>query len=109
MITIHNLRVEEFNYYDPTSVKCDRSSVLGNHPFPITKYDTRDMVCDSYDSYLREMIKQENKVITTELERLLSIYKKYGKLKLYCWCTPMRCHVETIVKYLEYRIRTDTQ
>ncbi len=36
-----------------------------------------------------------------ELVRLLSLYKVHGKLELFCWCTPKRCHAETIQLYLE--------
>ena len=35
-----------------------------------------------------------------ELVRLLSLYQVHGKLELFCWCTPKRCHAESIIKIL---------
>lgn len=39
--------------------------------------------------------------IEEELNRLKNIHNTYGKLNLFCWCSPKRCHSETIKNYLE--------
>ena len=91
-ITIHNLRTEKpIHVYD---VRVDRSSVLGN-PFFMADEKQRDRVCDQYVVWL-EKNKQENWSVISELLRLQELYKKHGKLRLFCWCAPKRCHAETI-------------
>lgn len=93
MITIHNMRYEKPHY--PFDVRVDRSSILGN-PY-ILKYEKdRDIVCDKYKIYFNNNIH----TFKYELDRILSIYRKEGKLCLYCWCYPLRCHAETIKDYL---------
>jgi hypothetical protein len=47
------------------------------------------------------MIKSKNVDFMNELRTLYKIYKQYGKLRLFCWCYPRRCHAETIKKFLE--------
>jgi len=56
----------------------------------------RNEVCDKYAELLQNNTKLQKKV-----KRLLTIYQKYGKLKLFCWCYPKRCHGDEIKKYLE--------
>lgn len=63
----------------------------------------RDEVCDRYAKWF-ELASITNPAVINELERLLGIYRKYGKLNLFCWCAPKRCHSETIKAYLESRI-----
>jgi hypothetical protein len=36
-----------------------------------------------------------------ELKRLIDIYKKHGRLRLFCWCAPKKCHAETIKELIE--------
>lgn len=104
MIRIKNLRNEK-----PTQawqVKVDRTSVLGN-PFYMKTEAQRNEVCDKYDAYFR-MQCLTNVQFKEELDRLYSIWKHYGKLELFCWCAPKRCHAETIKKYLEEVKRNET-
>jgi hypothetical protein len=61
----------------------------------------RDEVCDKYEIYFNEKIKNNDELFLKELKRLYYIYKKYNKLRLFCWCAPKRCHAETIKKFLE--------
>jgi hypothetical protein len=62
----------------------------------------RDAVCDKYDVYFKRM-QSFDKAFKDELDRLYSILKEFGKLELFCWCAPKRCHAETIKEYLERR------
>lgn len=97
MILICNLRKEKCNM--PYDVRVDRSSILGN-PFPMKNEDDRYNVCYKYDKYFDERInKDEN--FKKELIRIYNIYEKYGKVRLFCWCAPKRCHAEKIRSWLK--------
>jgi hypothetical protein len=95
-ITIHNMRNERLTI--PYDVKVDRSSVFGN-PFLMKTESQRDEVCDKYEKYFREKIGDER--FNKEFNRLKKLLKEYGKLRLFCWCFPKRCHAETIRNYLK--------
>lgn len=101
MIVVKNLRNEKPRYL--YQVKVDRSSVLGN-PFYMASESARDEVCDKYEKYFNEQIKT-NARFKLELDRLCTTYKVFGKLELYCWCAPKRCHAETIKRYIESEVK----
>ena len=96
MIKIKNLRRNQPSKdYD---IKVDRSSPLGN-PFYMEDESKRDKVCDKYHIWF---YKDKHKIaFYQELFKLKETYKKFGKLNLFCWCNPKRCHAETIKQYLE--------
>lgn len=97
MVKICNLRKESCsNAWD---IRVDRSSILGN-PFYMHSESERELVCKKYEQYFNEQI-QVNKAFRDEINRLRSIYAQYGKLNLFCWCAPKKCHAETIAKFLE--------
>ena len=97
MIEICNLRKEKpSQIYD---VKVDRTSVLGN-PFFMKDESQRSKVCWQYEFYFRDKIEDKDPKFMTELSNLLKIYEEYGKLRLFCWCYPKKCHAETIRGYL---------
>ena len=103
MIEIMNLRTTRPS--QPWDVKVDRSSVLGN-PF---KGD-RDAVCDKYAAHFATCIADPNaSAFKDELARLAQLYKQYGKLRLFCWCAPLRCHSETIRTWLMSQGQTVVQ
>ena len=99
MITIHNLRNEKPRFeYD---FKVDRSSLLGN-PYYMVSESQRNKVCDEYETWFQIGLSQgwtTSKQIDC-LKILAEAYKNYGKLRLFCWCAPKRCHCETIRDYL---------
>lgn len=95
MYIIHIVKTKEHT----DSVYCGRGSVLGN-PFPITQHASRNYVCDEYQIYFDEQI-QINKIFMMELVRIHTLGKRYGEVKLGCFCAPERCHTETIKKFLE--------
>ena len=97
MILIKNLRNEKPHY--PWQIKVDRSSLLGN-PFPISKDQDRNTVCDRYKAYIKEKIKTDV-VFSSCINGLISLHNSYGKLELFCWCTPLRCHAEELKTILE--------
>ena len=101
MITIHNMSNK--NTLPPSNeweVKCDRSSILGN-PYKMNgkSNEERNRVCDLYEEYFYKQI-EENNEFKQEVARLYSIYMKWGKLNLYCWCAPKKCHGITIKNYI---------
>ena len=100
MIEICNLRYESIKFdYD---VRVDRSNVLGN-PFVMKNEWERDEVIEKYKEYFEEKIKKDEKFLK-ELYRLRDLYKKYGKLRLFCWCFPKKCHAEVIKFFVEYEL-----
>ena len=82
------------------AVKIDRSSVLGN-PFYMTEESKRNLVCDQYQEYFNKKITSgtDSKFID-ELNRIYDISKS-NDITLLCWCSPKRCHGETIKRYIE--------
>ena len=104
MIEICNLRNEKPS--QPYDVVVDRTSVLGN-PFYMKNENERDTVCESYDKRLKIIVgswiedkELKNRAMFTEIYRLVQIYKDHGKLRLFCWCAPKRCHVESIRDFI---------
>lgn len=102
MIEICNLRncKVEFEY----DIRVDRTSVLGN-PYFMRNENQRDEVCEKYQAYFDARVSLNDLSFMTELRRLYKIYRKYGKLRLFCWCAPKRCHAETIKAFLEKYIQ----
>ena len=63
----------------------------------------RDDVCNKYEMYFYKKLKTDA-AFKSELVKILRAYKQYGKVNLFCWCYPKRCHAETIKKWLEKEI-----
>ena len=98
MIKIINLRNSKpANPYD---VYIDRRGDVGN-PIFMEGEETRDLVCDQYNIRFNHMIKAKNSPFYKEIKLFLDIYEEYGKLNLFCWCAPKRCHGEKIKKWIE--------
>jgi len=100
MITIKNTWKQKPE--EPWQVRVDRNTPLGN-PYYMENESKRDYVCDMYEEYFKTALR-DNPAFTAELDRLAGIYGKYGKLDLFCWCAPKRCHAETIKAYLEQKV-----
>ena len=80
-------------------VRVDRTSRFGN-PFVMTKVQTRDAVCDGFEEYMQSLLGGGDK----RFEPLLELASRYGKVSLFCWCAPKRCHAESIKRYIEKHI-----
>lgn len=96
MITIKNLRSSKPKH--PWDFKVDRSTPVGN-PYNMKNESERDNVCEQYEDWF--YYAGHDKKFFKYLKALLGTYKKYGKLNLFCWCAPKRCHAETIKEALE--------
>lgn len=100
-ITIKSLRTSKIEH--EWQVRVDRQSVLGN-PFYMSNERFRDDVCDKYQAYFEKKIANKDTAFLNELARITNIAMKYGKLELFCWCAPRRCHAETIKSFIEQLI-----
>lgn len=97
MIEIKNLRNEKPK--ELWDFKVDRTTPLGNPYKPKNKsLEERNRVCDLVEQNFPEIIKDLQ--IKAYLDTLIRAYKQYGKLNLFCWCAPKRCHAETIRNYI---------
>ena len=96
-IEICNLRKETVKY--PYDVRVDRASILGN-PYIMKNESQRDEVCDKYEAYFDMQMKSNMRFRNTVID-LVNTYKQYGKLRLFCWCAPKRCHAEYIKQAIE--------
>lgn len=76
-----------------------RGSALGN-PFRMATEADRDRVCEQYDAWFKQKVSERNPRVMNELARLYRIAKQ-GDLVLGCYCSPKRCHGETIKRFLE--------
>jgi hypothetical protein len=91
--TVVNLRgMDTFDrrFYKVTRI--DRRTIFGN-PFKIGKDGNRDQVCDQYEEWFQQMVRDDP-----------DFKKRVLQLKgatLGCWCKPARCHGDTIVAWLK--------
>ena len=91
-IDIMNLRHEQPS--KPYDRKVDRSSPLGN-PFRLMSEYDRETICNQYRQWLEDQLK-DNVDVQNAMDELYETLYIYGKLRLFCWCAPKRCHAETI-------------
>ena len=97
-VTFKNLRNSKPQY--AWQVRVDRASILGN-PFYMKNEFERNRVCEQYEAYFYEKMQHTDTDFYREVMRLHKILQQYGKLELYCWCAPKRCHAETIKTFIE--------
>lgn len=98
MIRIVNLR----NYKSVVGellIKVDRSSVLGN-PYFMSDESKRDEVCDKYEVYFKDKIKDYGSEFRLEMIRIYKLSLETN-IALGCWCFPKRCHAEVIKSFIE--------
>ena len=100
MIEIVNMHERKY-VHDPLNgyFRVDRWSPLGN-PYIMYSEEDRDRVCDAYEGIFQEMLKNIPRAMRY-LNTILDYYRLHGKVYLVCWCSPLRCHAETIKKWLE--------
>jgi hypothetical protein len=103
MIEICNLR--NVKPSKPWDFSVARGTPLGNRYF-LAKENERDQACDWYDNWFFNH--SHSKEFYDYLNVLITAYKKYGKLRLFCWCAPKRCHAETPKRYIEDQIAMST-
>jgi hypothetical protein len=81
----------------PGSVYIGRPSVLGN-PFVMRAKteEERARVCDQYAVWLHQQIDEGNPAVLAELKRLRRLSERPDGVTLGCYCSPMRCHGDSI-------------
>ncbi|VVB53278.1 Uncharacterised protein [uncultured archaeon] len=117
MVFVGNLRKGAVN---PSGkrFRVDRSSPLGN-PFWMQSEFHRDAVCDEYDRWFHESIlkggpltplENKNDSIRKAWDYLLMLLDeaRKGDIVLMCWCTPKRCHAQTISKWITEQLEGTT-
>jgi hypothetical protein len=86
--------------WDKDAIYIGRGSPLGN-PFAIMKgmsQEERDSVCDAYETWFKDH--QDDPEVHDELNRIYQIARKQP-VTLGCYCSPKRCHGETIKAFLD--------
>ena len=102
MIIVYNRGKEDHSAHPNNYPIYRGGSVLGN-PYYMFDECMRDDVCNKYEMYFYKKLKTDA-AFKSELVKILRAYKQYGKVNLFCWCYPKRCHAETIKKWLEKEI-----
>lgn len=111
MIEIMNLR--DVKPSEPYDFLVDRRSPAGN-PYFMAHESMRDTVCDKYAKLLWETVgypRSKSKAcveFVAYLEKMRDAFKEHGKLRLFCWCAPKRCHAETIRDWIIRRCQEDS-
>lgn len=108
-IVIKNLRFEKPQ--QEWQVRVDRSCLLGN-PFVMHDESERDIVCDFYEKWFFDGVKGyllegKYQLWWKALQKFIELYRQYGKLELFCWCAPKRCHAETIRDFIKHYASED--
>lgn len=99
-MTIEIINSKDFKPSQPFDTYIDRRSPVEN-PFILKDESQRDLVCNKYQEWFEHRLKLKDERFIVHLNTLVDVYKKYGKLRLFCWCAPKRCHGETIRAYVE--------
>lgn len=90
--------------HEPTDIDIyvGRGSPLGN-PERINHRTTREEAIAFYKVYLPEKIKEKDRVICGELNR---IYRaaRVGNVNLVCYCKPEDCHADFIKQLIEEKL-----
>lgn len=85
--------------WDKGAVYVGRGSPLGNK-FVMANESDREYVCDAYEVWLQDRIALGDPVVVNELSRLSKLATE-GDLILGCFCSPKRCHAESIKRVLD--------
>lgn len=105
-------------------IRCDRSSILGN-PFEMRWELERPTVVEGFRRYLwlvaehgytpqdaAQLVAQQlnlqisGKWRSPTRQDFLAALKRLEKLHkptLLCWCFPLQCHCDVLIRYLEWR------
>jgi hypothetical protein len=104
MIIVEHLH-EKKSYKIPCiDIYIGRPSILRN-PFPITKDCTRKECIDKFKIYLKKEIALKTEVYQ-ELRRVQMLEEKNPNkiIRLLCFCEPLPCHGDILIKKLENRM-----
>ena len=102
-ITVNH--VKEHNVIADLHIYCGRGDAPPNmvngkvgNPFPMGSDESkRDEVCAAYNKWLHGPQAGGHLRV---LERMVQRVNEGKSLALYCWCSPKRCHCDTIREYV---------
>lgn len=100
------IHIRQSDLSKPQYVYCGRGnkrlphSPLAN-PFMLGSEAQRDYVCDRYQEYFDNKIKEQNPEVMEELRRIWKLHKQYGEAYLVCYCKPKRCHCDSVASFLK--------
>jgi len=103
-MTIQIMNVKRTKPSKPYDFYVDRRTPLGN-PFYMRNENDRDEVCEKYENWFLRVAKDQAFYIY--LEEIILAYKEHEKVRLFCNCSPKRCHAETIKQYIEFYIERE--
>lgn len=86
-----------------SDVYVGRPSALGN-PFMMKNESERSLVISQYRKWLWAEINNESSKARAELFKLASRVKSGEKVRVVCWCNPLPCHGDIIVKAVNWLI-----
>lgn len=117
MIEVVNmLHIRDFG--KPGDFRCDRETKWGN-PFIMYEQHMRNRVCDLYEDYLDAITEPDNQQMVRSMLKIggltsvqvdhwmektggcLDIGELAGARRLFCWCSPARCHCQYLAKKIE--------
>ena len=81
-------------------VYCGRPSLLGN-PFKIKNNsdEERNRVCDLYEKHFSDLVNNDE-LFKENIDNIVQVARSVD-IALTCYCTPLRCHTETIKRYID--------
>jgi hypothetical protein len=103
LVTVENKRNTSKIPLDVQQIYIGRGSPLGN-PFPINPKQDRDKVCEMYSEYFHTQMKDKQSPVYKEMARIWRIVRTGQKIALICYCSPHRCHGDSLKEFLEYYI-----
>lgn len=92
-----------------TDIYIGRPSALGN-PYPMSGEHTRKVVCELYHKYLWKQMQiawrepDAQNSVWNELRRIALLVKSGKNVKLVCFCKPLDCHGDSIVRAVNWLI-----
>lgn len=106
------------DFRKPGDFRCDRETKWGN-PFIMYEQHMRDRVCDLYEDYLDAIIEPDNEKMVRNMLKIggltptqvdlwmnktggfLDISELKGAKRLFCHCSPQRCHCDYLKRVIE--------
>lgn len=92
-------RLSSFNYAKSRIPSLYECSSLGNQHW-VSNESQRDWSCNKFRDETFPVLLRTEKTLAL-LNRIKRIHLVGGKVGLWCWCAPLRCHTETIKAWLE--------
>lgn len=109
-IKVYNVKTEDYSSH-PNNVYIYRGTVLGN-PFTYDgkrsslarlSFKTREEALSAYEEYFKRMYEMDGE-FKNAVDDLYTKYKNGEDIYLGCFCHPLPCHGDIIVKELQKRL-----